>query len=246
MAENQAVKSNRESYLERLRAKHPEKKFEDDEEIFGQISEDYDQNEKELEGHRATQESLEKMFAADPRSAQFLTDMYKGRSPWASYIRLFGPELKDSLDDPEVIEQIAEAEKEYVQRIAESKKLDEEYEKNLAQSVDTLNQFQESHGLTDDQTSDVIAALIGIVRDGVMGKFTPDTLEMIVKAINHDQDVATAGEEGEIAGRNARITERLKSRSKGDGTIVLAGKNGRGGQIQDKPKTVFDLAKEAR
>ena len=82
------------------------------------------------------------MFAADPRSAQFLTDMHNGNDPVLGLVRNFGVEIKDVLDDPEMQDRIAEANKEYVERIANSKKLDEEYEKNMDNTLDTLRQFQ--------------------------------------------------------------------------------------------------------
>lgn len=245
MAENKPVRSRRDQHIDRLRKKYPEKKFEDDEEIYGQISDDYDQYEQEIDGYKGREKTLSDMFSADPRSAQFLTDMYKGNSPWASYIRLFGPELKEGLDDPNTIEQIAQAERDYVERVAQSKKLDEEYETNMEASLDTLRQFQEKHKMSDEQINEVVAALLGIIRDGVMGKFAPETLEMMVKAINHDTDVAAAGEEGEIAGRNAKITENLRRSHKGDGTTPLGGKNGQGAGTPRRMQSMFDLANEA-
>ncbi len=245
--ENEAVVSKRAKHLDRMRKKYPDKNFEDDEEIFGAISDDYDQYEQELNGHRDREKTLSDMFAADPRSAQFLTDMYKGNSPWASYIRLFGPELKDSLDDPETAKQIAEAESEYVERVAKSKKLEEEYEGNMQTTLDNLRTFQEERGLSDDQIDEVVAVLIGIVRDGVMGKFAPETLDMILKAINHDADVAAAGEEGEVAGRNAKITEALRKSRKGDGTNPIGGKNNtQGAAGRQRPKSIFEEAADAR
>lgn len=246
MADNKEVKSRRDQHLERLRKKYPEKKFEDEEEIYGTISDDYDQYEQELEGFRGREKTLSDMFAADPRSAQFLVDMRQGRSPWASYIRLFGPELKDGLDDPETVEQIAQAEKEYVERVAKSRELDAEYETNIAASIETLRGFQQERGMSDEEIDNVMAALLGIVRDGVMGKFAPETLDMMVKAINHDADVATASEEGEVAGRNSKVVETLRKRSKGDGTMPLGGKNGKPMEATGRPQTVFDLAAEAR
>ena len=47
MAENNPVISKRDQHLERLRKRYPEKQFEDDEEIFGQISDDYEAFEQE-------------------------------------------------------------------------------------------------------------------------------------------------------------------------------------------------------
>lgn len=247
MADSNEVKSKRDRHLERLRTKYPDKKFEDDEEIYGQISDDYDQYEQELDGYKSREKTLSDMFAADPRSAQFLTDMHKGNDPVLGLVRNFGVEIKDVLDDPEMQDKIAEANKEYVERIANSKKLDEEYEKNMDATLDTLRQFQSERGMSDEQIDSVVDFLLGVVRDGVMGKFSAETLDMACKALNYDADVATAGEEGEIAGRNAKITENLRKSKKGDGTAPLSGKNSQGGGLPEKaPQSIFDLANEAK
>lgn len=245
--ENSEVKSRRDQHLERLRKKYPEKKFEDDEEIYGQISDDYDQYEQELDGYKSREKKLSDMFAADPRSAQFLTDMYKGEDPILGLVRNFGVEIKDVLDDPEMQDKIAEANKEYVERVARSKKLDEEYEQNFKTTLETLRQFQAERGMSDAQIDQVANYLVGVVRDGVMGKFSVETLDMACKAINHDADVAAAGEEGEVAGRNAKIMEKLRKSAKGDGTSPLGGKNGQGASApQSRRQSIFDLAAEAR
>lgn len=245
MAENNEVKSRRDRHLDRLRKKYPEKKFEDDEEIYGQISDDYDQYEQELEGYRGREKSLSDMFAADPRSAQFLTDMHNGNDPVLGLVRNFGVEIKDVLDDPAMQEKIAEANKDYVERVANSKKLDEEYDKNMDATLETLRQFQAQRGMTDEQIDKVVDLLLGIVRDGVMGKFSTETLDMACKALNYDTDVAAAGEEGEIAGRNAKVVEKLRKSRQGDGTAPLGGKNGQGVAPTRKEQSMFDLANEA-
>lgn len=245
MADNNNVKSRRDLHLERLRKKYPEKKFEDDEEIYGQISDDYDQYEQELDGYRSREKSLSDMFAADPRSAQFLTDMHNGTDPVLGLVRNFGVEIKDVLDDPEMQDKIAEANKDYVERVANSKKLDEEYEKNMDATLETMRSYQQEKGLNDEQIDEIAALLLGVVRDGVMGKFSREILEMASKALNYDADVAAAGEEGEIAGRNTKITEKLRKSKQGDGTAPLGGKNGQGVSTPRKAESMFDLANEA-
>lgn len=245
MADTNEVKSRRDQHLERLRKKYPEKKFEDDEEIYGQISDDYDNYEAELEGYRSREKSLSDMFAADPRSAQFLTDMHNGIDPVLGLVRNFGVEIKDVLDDPEMQDKIAEANKDYLERVANSKKLDEEYEKNMDTTLETLRQFRAERGMSDEQIDKLVELLLGIVRDGVMGKFSTETLDMASKALNYDADVAAAGEEGEIAGRNAKVVEKLRKSKKGDGTAPIGGKNGQGAAPTRKEQSMFDLASEA-
>lgn len=243
MADTEKIKSKRDAYTERLRKKYPDKKFEDDEEIFGQTSDDYDNYEKEIEGYKGREKKLSDMFAGDPRSARFLTDMAKGSDPVVGLVKEFGVEIKDVLDDPEKQDEIARANKEYVERVAKSKSLEEEYGKNMDATLATLGRFQQERGLSDEQIDQVMDFLLGIVRDGVMGKFSPESLDMACKAINHDVDVAAASEEGNVAGRNAKIEEKLRRANKGDGAAPLNGKNAparRGGE-----PNMFDLASQA-
>lgn len=245
MAENNEVKSRRDQHLERMRKKYPDKKFEDDEEIFGAISDDYDQYEQDLGGYRDREKALSDMFAADPRSAQFLTDMHQGQDPVLGLVRNFGVEIKDVLDDPEMQQKIAEANKDYVDRVAKNKELEQEYEANIEATKETLRQFQQERGLSDEQVDEVFKAALSIVTDGVLGKFAPETLDMVSKAISYDRDVATASEEGEIAGRNAKIKEQLRKSNQGDGTAPLNSKNNTPAPKQTRPKSIFELANEA-
>lgn len=245
MADTKEIKSRRDQVGERLKKRYPDREYADDEALFGQINDDYDAYDNELSGYKERERSLSEMFAADPRSAQFLTDMHQGKDPVLGLVSNFGVEIKDVLDDPEMQDKIAEANKEYVERVAKSKALDAEYEKNMDASLETLRQFQQERGLSDEEIDAVVDGLLAIVRDGVMGKFTAETLDMMVKAINHDANVATAAEEGEIAGRNAQIVEKQRKRSKGDGTLPLQGKHGQPGDAGRRQKSMFDLANEA-
>lgn len=245
MAENKEVISRRDQHLKRLRSKYPEKKFEEEEEIFGQISDDYDQYEQELGEYKGREKTLSDMFAADPRSAQFLTDMHRGEDPVLGLVRNFGAEIKDVLDDPDKQEEIAKANKEYVERVAKNNQLKEEYETNLGKSLETLRQYQAENGLSDEEIDEVMNRIISVINDGVLGKFAPETIDLFLKGINHDSDVANANEEGEVAGRNAKITENLRKRQQGDGTMPLGGRNGQPGNGTPNERSIFEVAQDA-
>lgn len=241
--ENKEV-SKRDRHIGRLREKYPDKSFENDDEIYGQISEDYDNYEKELGGYREREKALSDMFASDPRSAEFLTEMSKGGNPVLSLLKNFGPDIKEAIDDPEKMQELADAWAEEQQRIAQSKQLDDEYAENLPKSLEALQKFQEERGLTDEQTDEIIFHLINIVRDGVMGKFSPEMFDLMTKAINHDEDVADAQEEGEVAGRNQKVTEKLRKSKNGDGLAPLNGKNNQQGS-RKQDMDIFDIANMA-
>ena len=244
MADTEQIKSKRDLHLERLRKKYPEKKFEDDEEIFGQIYDDYDQYEQENGAYRDREKTLSDMFSADPRSAYFLNDMREGKDPVMGLVSRFGMEVKDVLDDPEMQDKIKEANQEYLDRVAKSRELDEEYSRNMDTTLQTLSQYQEEMQLSDDEIDEICAAWLGIVRDGVMGKLSRETITLMANALNHDSDVANAQEQGKVAGRNSRIVEQLRKSKQGDGITALNGRNNPGGKAGQKPKSVFDMARE--
>lgn len=228
MPETETVKSKRDMAIERLRAKYPEGQFDDDEQLFSRINDDYDQYDSELAGYREREGKLSDMFTSDPRSARLMMEWRNGDDPAVALVRLYGQDIKDAIDDPEKQEAIAEANKEYMERVAKEKQYEEEYSANLAESLTLLEKAQQERGLSDEQIDDAMGWLIGIAKDAMMGKFSPETIEMAIKAQNYDNDVAQAGEEGEVRGKNAKITETLRKPTRGDGTAQLDGKNGGG------------------
>lgn len=244
MAENERVKSKREAQIARLQERYPEMDVTDEEAIFGAIYDDYDKYDQELEGYKGREKTLSDMFAADPRSAQFLTDMHRGEDPIVGLVRNFGPEIKDLLDDPEMQEKLAEANKEYVERVAKSKELKEAYDTNFSESMAALEAFQQEKGLSDEEVDSLGERIVAIVQDAIVGKFPRELYDMIWKAMSYDADVAAAAEEGEIAGRNTKITEQLRKPEQGDGTRPLGGTNNGPGRAGGK-KSLFDWAREA-
>lgn len=258
-ADNQEVKTKRELMAERLKGRYPDMDFSDDEAIFGRISDDYDEYDKSIEGYKGREQAMSDMFSKDPRSASFLQNWRNGGDPTVELVRNFGTEIKDAIDDPERQEEMAAANKEFVERVAENEKLQAEYEKNLAETLSTIAAIQEEQNLKDEEVDNIMEFLIGIYQDGILGKFTRETIEMAMKALKHDEDVAAAAHEAEVRGKNATVEEKLrKPANQGDGVTALGGKNGGGGNIPkprnlgaldnfgDNNKTIWERGNEKR
>ena len=143
MPKNTEVKSNRDRYMERLKTKYPDKEFADDEALFGQTNDDYDSYDNELSGYREREKALSDLFASNPRSAAFLTDWRKGEDPIIGMVRKFGDDFKAALEDPEKQEALAAANKEFAERIAQEKEYEGEYQKNLNETLTTLETMQQ-------------------------------------------------------------------------------------------------------
>ena len=233
--DNKQVKSRRQLMTERLQSRYPNKDFSDEDSFFGQISDDYDEYDKNLAGYREREKAFSDMFTSDPRSARFLTDWRKGEDPVVGLVRQFGTDIKDAIDDPERQEEIAAANKEFVDRVAKEKELEDVYQKNLQESLSTLDRMQQERGMSDEEIDSAMELLLTIIKDGIVGKFTPESIDMALKAINHDADVTAANEEGVVQGKNTKVEEKLRKPKSGDGTAALGGSNGSGRPSRPRP-----------
>ena len=233
--ENKQVKSKRQSMTERLQSRYPDKDFSDEESFFGQISDDYDEYDKNIAGYQEREKAFSDMFTSDPRSARFLTDWRKGQDPVIGLVRQFGTDIKEAIDDPDRQEEIAAANKEFVERVAKEKELEESYQKNLQESLASIEKLQQENGMSDDQIDAAMSLLLNIIKDGIVGKFTPESINMALKAINHDADVTAANHEGVVQGKNTKVEEKLRKPKSGDGTAPLGGTNGSGQPSRTRP-----------
>lgn len=233
--DNKQVKSKRELMNERLKTRYPDKDFADDDAIFGQISDDYDEYDKNLSGYQEREKAFSDMFTSDPRSAAFLQNWRNGGDPVVELIRQFGTDIKDAIDDPERLEAIAAANKEFVARVAKEKELEETYQQNVNDSLKAIDDYQQQNGVSDEDIDKAMALLVSIANDAVLGKFSPESIDMALKAVNHDTDVEEAAIEGEVRGKNTKIEEKLRNKKKGDGTANLDGTNGTAQQVRNRP-----------
>lgn len=243
MPTTEGVKSNRDKYTSRLKAKYPEKEYPDDESLFEQINEDYDNYDKKLSEYESHEKSLTDLFASNPRSAAFLIDWRNGEDPIIGLIRKFGDDFKAALEDPEKQEALATANKEYAERIAQEEQYEVEYQKNIDATFTMLETLQKEEGLSDEDIDKAMDYLVDVMRNGLLGKFSKESVLMALKAIKYDSDVMQADREGEVRGRNSKIEEKLRKHKDGDKLPTLSGKHGNVGLR--KPKTMFDLANEA-
>ena len=233
--DNKQVKSKRDAMAERLRNRYPDKDFSDDEAFFGQISDDYDEYDKNISDYQEREKAFSDMFTSDPRSARFINDWRNGEDPAVGLVRMFGTEIKEAIDDPERQEEMAAANKEFVERVAKEKELEELYQTNIDASLKELERMQQEEGMNDEQIGAAMRLLLGIIQDGIVGKFTPESIHLALKAINHDADVTAANEEGVVQGKNTKVEEKLRKPKKGDGTAPLGGANSTAKQPRQRP-----------
>ena len=251
MAENKTAevpaKSKRELLGDRLKKKYPDREFADDEALFGQVNDDYDNYDNQIGQYKEREKALTDLFAKNPRSARFLTDMAKGEDPWISTVRRLGIDgITDIINNPDKQEEYAKANSEFVERLAREEELENEFQQNFAESMSTLERIQQERQLGDETVDAAMELVMRIANEAIVGKFTEETINMALNAINHDADVQNARTEGTVAGRNAKIDEKLRKPKQGDGMPNLGGSNNAPTNKEKKPLTVFDYAEAAK
>lgn len=245
MAEPQEVKSKRDLLGERLKTKYPDREYADDEALFGQINDDYDEYENTLKEKSEAEDKLTQMFSQYPHSARFISDMANGTNPWVAMVEQLGMDgITDIFENPNYKDELAKAQEEYVSRLTKANDLEEEYKTNIQASLEMMKQAQEELGLSDELLDQAVDWLMGIANDAIIGKFTRESLDMALKAINHDADMENARAEGAVEGRNTKIEEKLRKPKSSDGAPMLAGTNN--APARKAPRnSIFDLASEA-
>ena len=239
------VTSKRQQALERLKKRYPDDSFDDDEAIYGRMMDDYDNGEKELNGYKEREKALSDLFTADPRSAQFLNEWRNGKNPAIALVEMFGDDFVEELKDPKKQEELAAASKAFAERVAKEKEYDDLYQKNIEKSREMLEQLQKEEGIEDEDINRAMEFLAGITTDGILGKVSRESVLMALNALDHDNDVNVARQEGIVQGKNTKINERLRKREKSDGTANLNGQNGIAARQRKGRGSIFDLAREA-
>lgn len=245
MAEPQEVKSKRDLVGERLKTKYPDREYADDEALFGQINDDYEEYENTLKEKTEAENKLTDMFSKYPHSARFISDMANGANPWVAMVEQLGMDgITDIFENPKYKEELAKAQEEHVKRLAKANDLEQEYNANLSASLEMLQAAQTELKLSDEQVDQAVDLLMAIANDAIVGKFSRESLDMALKAINHDSDMESARQEGAVAGRNTKIEEKLRKPKSSDGAPMLGGANNAPARRASRG-SIFELASQA-
>lgn len=226
MNENEKVMSQRERLLARDGFKSSDRTYDTDEDVYAKVNEDYDNYDTKLAKYKKNEDELISMFSADPSAASLIVALRNGNNSFIGKLfELYGPQIKEALDDPEVMEEITEGSSKYLQRVAESKKFEDEAAKNLKKSMADFDAYVESKGLSDEDAEKLWETYWQVVDDGTVHIMQAPILDMISKGLNYDSDVEQAEIAGEVRGRNTKIEEKLRKGKRGDGMADLGSRN---------------------
>lgn len=131
----------------------------------------------------------------------------------------------------------------------ESEPLPCEREYNLSNAkeeiLECLKDIREESGLDGPQADEVLARVLDLATDASHGVIRPEMVSLLVKGAGYAEAVERARAEGELAGRNALIEERLRQPKSATAGVPALGGTAAGSDDR-RPASIFDLARFAR
>ena len=237
--ENNIKPSSRENLLNRARERYPDRKFADldatePEEGVSDLDEAIDEMLNDYATQKAEYDEknsrLTDLLISDPSSAEFIQKWIETGDPRTALVEVFGDDLGMG---EEAQGEFAEQLNGWRERKSANDALEAEAENNWQASLSALEEWGNAKGLSLEQKRDVMLRLLSITFNGMENKYAAEDFDLALNAINHDNDVAAARAEGEVAGRNAKIEAARRDRT-ASGAMPPAPIGGQGSTTKER------------
>ena len=250
--ENQEFGPNKKKFRDNFAAAYPDIDMNDEEAYFGVLNDrndQYDKDKERLDYLEGAQRSFGEALDKDPGLAELFLEMTKPNGkPVEFLIERYPKEFSDLVNDPDNDEYRKALADRLTADFAEAKNLEQmedEAEQNIGPSLDALAKVAEERGLSDDQVTDAFTKFAEFAKDLQVAKVSEDMWRVFIDGLNHSADVEQARIEGETAGRNSRISEKLRQQQPsalnmgaGGGSVAQPPKKASG--IDDMSRSVWD------
>lgn len=216
MADTKEVTNPWDKLKERYASRNPEKEYATDgadgalvADILAEL-EEYDARLAEFDEGRTQSKKMVDLFNRDPRSSRYLLALASGEGDPIDYLLdIYGPDLLDALQSDEGRAKIVESNSKWLEKKASEESTMQARMDNYEKSIGELVAFASEKGLTDEQAVEIFGRVNQIGFDAIEGIYTRESYQMVYDAMNYTNDVETARKEGEVAGKNKKIEERL-------------------------------------
>lgn len=199
-------KSQRDLFYERHKNDFPDDD-EADEELFYKR---HNERMAEYDKLKKNDGDFRKVITEHPQFGGMFLDAADGKDFFESLFGRFSEEeIMDAYHDPDKRKKISETYAGHLKSQAESKKLREEGEANIKETIARFNKYCEKNGIEGDEAMAIWNQMNDFYSDGLKGKYSDTLFDMMRKASAYDSDVENARAEGQLAGHNAKVQTTL-------------------------------------
>lgn len=226
----------------RAQEKYPDFNPEDEKEWEAKEDEVFGELEESNKGYKDAEAKLDELISTDEELANVLNDMIVNKVPLRVAIaKYYSQEDLLPVEGEEDFEAYQNAYNERVSKKEAKDARDKEIADNEAKSLDAIDAFASEKGMDDEAKKGFVEFINNTFNDMLYKKLSPETLGAFYNAMNHDADVKSAEEAGEIKGRNANIEAQMEEEEKneaGDG-IPAVGKGGSSEQPEEQESSTM-------
>lgn len=225
------------AYRERLRKRYADREFNSDEDWDNAAEEAYAEDEESINVFKDNNKIIDEVIASDKDLAAIISDIVANHIPFrAAVAKRFSPEdlvAKEGDEDYEYYQ------KSYEERVAtgrEIQRIAQERLKNEDEAYANIDAFCDKKGYSEEDKREFIKYINEFYNSLSMRKITPDILQTIDNARHYEEDMASAEENGFVAGKNENIAAKrmtAKDKAAADGVPVP---QGAGAPVVDAPE----------
>lgn len=240
--EPQEFGPNKQKFRDNFAASYPDIDMNDEEAYFGALNDrndQYDKDKARLSELEDSQVKFGQALDADPRLAELFLEMTKpGGKPLDYLISNYAEAFADLVNDPdndEYRKALADKIAENAEAIKSREQAEAEAEQNIGPTLDALNKVATEESLSDEQVSKAFELALTFAQGMEKGQIDEDMWRTLIKGVAYDSAVEQARDEGEAAGRNQRIREKLRTERPstmnlqgGGGQSSMSSRGGRG------------------
>lgn len=245
-----AQPSAKDRYRGRYSEAHPDLNLDDDEAFYTQANQNLD----ELESFRKSDKELGEAMERTPQLAGLVLAARNGVNPFVWLAENIGPDMdiRELANNPEFANQMGEALTKFQQAQEKAQAKKKEIGENMANSFQTLKDYQAEKGLSDEECVKMAKDFFGELDDdgNPVGKesfmylasngiVTKGMWEALFNARHYEGDIAAATDRARASALNDKVQNPL---SKGGTGLPQSMSTSGGGRTSDKGKKKSGLA----
>lgn len=226
----------RDVFLERIRTSVPDGKYDEDEqEYYRHALTLLDKAEEGSNKYKGMTEKMMRRYNEDPEEVAILLDYMEGMPLLAAIRKHKGDEaltIKEGDEGWEAYQEAGKARKADRERYEQ---MMNEVETNMQATLEEFNSWAEKSQLDDEQKGKIWESMQSDLDNMSRGKFTKEMFERYFKALNYQNDVEGAHEQGKAEGKNEAI-EAEQKRMAGSGLPGMSAGNVQEREQPEKPE----------
>lgn len=248
------VVSARDRYRGRYGESYPDLNLDDEEAFYTKANQNLDELESFRESNRQLGEAMDKA----PILAGLVLAAKEGQNPFAYLVENLGPDMdiSDLAENPERAKQMGEALKKFQDAQEKRQAKDKEIGENMANSIQTLKDYQAEKGMTDEECVKMLNDFFGeydedgnpvgkssFMQNAASGIVTKGMWEALFNARHYTDDIASAEEKARATALNEKVQNGLKNLDAGVPNLS-GGSKGRETKPKNKPRGFADWGKD--